>query len=107
MGTYNKIQARVTCPHCEKDIPVEVETRFGDTCQMRNYSIGDTYTWLAEKSVKNGGRPAGGNMDGEGYTVCPQCQRDFFVRVKIFEDVITTVEPAVEKRGYIGSLGNE
>lgn len=107
MGTYNKLNAIITCPHCGENAPVEIEIRFGDTRQMQDYSLGDSYAWLVGKSVQNGGRPAGGSMDGEGYTVCPQCQRDFFVKVSIFEDVITAVEPAEEKPGYIRSFGDE
>ncbi len=107
MGTYNQIQALIPCPHCEKEIPAVVEVRFGDTRQIRNYAIGDTYAWLTGKSVKNGGRPAGGSMQGEGYTVCPRCQRDFFVKVAIVANVITAVEPDVDKPGYIPSYGDE
>jgi hypothetical protein len=107
MGLYNQILACITCPHCKEEVPAAIDIRIGDTRQMEVFSIGDTYIWLNGKSVKNGGRPTGGSMEGEGYTVCPECRRDFFVKVKIANDVITAVEPDMAKSGYIDLDGDE
>jgi hypothetical protein len=72
---------------------------------MREYALGDQYHWRPRKSVQHGGRPENGNLDGEGYTVCPRCQRDFFTKVLIRGDIITEVAPHLEKSGYIQSPG--
>lgn len=68
---------------------------------MDEYSIGDEYKWLLGKAVQNGGRPENGNVDGEGYTVCSLCKKDFFVKVIIRNDVIRCVEPDLYKSPYI------
>jgi hypothetical protein len=79
---------------------MELELFFGYG-NLISYKIGDRVEWLKGKSVKNGGRPEHGNMEGEGYTECPNCQRDFFVKVHVESDVIVGVEPDMNKKPYI------
>jgi hypothetical protein len=101
MGTYNLLQVRMPCPRCQQLANVELEIHLGDTRGMEKYSIGDRYQWLPNQAVQNGGRPENGNIDGEGYGECPLCDRDFFVKVLIRNDVIQGVEPDFEKHPYI------
>jgi hypothetical protein len=68
---------------------------------MDRFTIGDEYNWVPGKTIPQGRRPEQGNVDGEGYTVCPQCQSDFFVKVMVREDRITDVKPDTEKAAYI------
>jgi hypothetical protein len=101
MGTYNILQTTIACPHCNTLVNVEIEMFFGNTSMVDRFAIGDEYKWALRKSVQHGGRPEQGNIDGEGYTVCPQCQRDFFVKVMVREDKIKDVKPDMEKAAYI------
>ncbi|MBN2148821.1 MAG: hypothetical protein JW726_15645 [Anaerolineales bacterium] len=101
MGIYNILLASMICPHCHEAAQVEIEIRFGDTRNMGVYAIGDRYAWLPGVSVQHGGRPENGNLDGEGYTECPLCRRDFFVKVLVREDQIQEVIYDPEKPGYV------
>lgn len=103
MGTYNTLHAGITCPHCNTTVDTEIDTYFGDTLQMQSLLIGNAYPWRPGQDVDHGGRPEGGNIDGEGYTVCPNCQRDFFVKVVVRGDKIESVRPDPDKPGYIRS----
>ena len=101
MGTYNILQTEITCPHCNTLVNVEIELFFGDTRRMDRFKIGNLYRWISGKTVRHGGRPENGNIDGGGYTECSQCRRDFFVRVMVRKDRIEGVEPDTEKVTYI------
>lgn len=101
MGTYNKLHATIACPRCGVIDVVEVELRLGKTAQMQDLRLGDRYPWVPNKKPQNGGRPEGGNADGDGYMECEHCHKDSFLRVQIREDVIIGMEPNLEKHGYI------
>ena len=101
MGTYNTLETSMTCPHCNMLINAQIDTHFGDTRLMDKFVIGDQYKWIPNKAPQNGGRPEGGNLDGEGYADCSNCRRDFFVKVMIRDDRIESVVPDREKTGYI------
>jgi Fe-S cluster assembly scaffold protein SufB len=53
---------------------------------MDTFVIGDQYKWFSNRAVVNGGRPPDGNIDGEGYTECPQCGWHYFVKVIVRGD---------------------
>jgi hypothetical protein len=93
----------MTCPHCHVLASMEIELFFGDTRNLDIYAIGDSYKWIPRKIVQNGGRPENGNLDGEGYAGCPNCQKDFFVKVVVRNDHIKNVSPDTEKAAYISS----
>jgi hypothetical protein len=103
MGTYNILQTNITCLHCNALVDVEIELRFGNTLRMEKFVIGDYYRWVSGKPVQNGGRPEKGNLEGEGYAECPNCRRDFFVKVMVREDKLESVKPDTEKAAYIQS----
>ncbi len=77
-----------------------VDLYFGLRDQL-NYKLGDTYRWRIGRSVNNGGRPVGGNLEGEGYTECPRCHKDFFVLVLVKEDKLESVQPDTHKKPLI------
>ena len=92
MAAFNQLPARLQCPRCGRESDMMVDLYFGLRDQLE-YKLGDTYRWRTGRSVKNGGRPPEGNLDGEGYTECPLCRKDFFVIVRVRNDVLQSVEP--------------
>ena len=104
MGTYNILRTEIPCPHCKRLGLASIEMFFGDTLAMREYAIGDHYDWLPRKAVQNGGRPDGGDLDGEGYAECPHCGTGFYVIVQIRKDVIRGIEPDLDKGIHVGSV---
>lgn len=79
---------------------MEIEIKFGDTSNMLRLKPKDHYPWKQGKAARNGGRPEGGNLDGEGYAECPNCSKDSFFVVVIRKDVIIDAHPDAEKHGY-------
>ena len=79
---------------------MEIELKLGFRSQI-SYRIGDRYRWIVGKAVQNGGRPENGNIDGNGYSECPFCGRDFFVIVHIRSDVIEGAIANDAKEAYI------
>ena len=100
MGIYNTLFHEMMCPRCGSSASMEIDLFFGLRDLIR-YDIGDQYQWRPRKIYKNGGRPEGGDCDGEGYAQCPVCERDFFLEVKIRADVLVGVEPDLSKEPYI------
>jgi hypothetical protein len=101
MSTYNTLQTEMSCLRCALLVRVEINLYFGDTSMMDEFKIGDRYKWRGQRAVHNGGRPEGGNIDGEGYTECSHCGKDFFVKVIVRNDIIVKVEPDIERKGYV------
>jgi len=101
MGTYNLLHISLKCPRCCHEIETYAECHFGDTSEIADLKIGDLYPWRPRKQPQNGGRPENGMVDGEGYIVCPRCQRDAFLRVLVRDDVIIGVELDAQKQGYV------
>ncbi|MBW4575581.1 MAG: hypothetical protein KME08_09895 [Aphanothece sp. CMT-3BRIN-NPC111] len=95
------MKTELICPRCQSVVEVEVNCYFGYVSEMKDYQVGDRYDWVPRKSVQNGGRPEGGDIDGEGYTECPACEKDFFVKVIILNDVIQGVQTSLAKQPYI------
>lgn len=85
---------------------MDVQCYFG-FLNLFEYQIGDRVNWRAGKAVQNGGRPAGGNIEGEGYLECPVCELDAYVRIIIRDDIIVGVEPDPNKEPYIKDLATE
>ncbi len=100
MSMYNELTAVLRCPRCATQSRMTVDLYFG-LRDLRPYQLGDTYQWVEGKSVKNGGRPPAGHLDGEGYVVCPACEKDFFVIVSVRADMIEAVEPDPRKKPLI------
>ena len=103
MGTYNLLHILMPCPRCGATDETEIECHFGNTSQMLDLKIGRTYPWVSRKQPQNGGRPEGGNVDGEGYFECRHCKKDSIVHVLVRGDVIKAVEPNTDRPGFIQS----
>lgn len=101
MGTYNVLKTKIECPRCKQFADQEVDLHFGYTNEMIEFNLGDKYIWHLEREFQNGGRPANGSIDGEGYVVCELCKRDFFVKVKVRDDVIEGVEFDSAKKPFL------
>jgi hypothetical protein len=101
MGTFNYLPVKMNCPRCGEYVDTVVECFFGYTSEMKTFHVGDRYEWMPRKAVQNGGRPEGGNIDGEGYTDCPSCHKDFFVKIIVRDDVIQGVVYNRDKLPYI------
>jgi len=105
MGTYNVLKkVKIECPRCSRTAEQEVDLHFGYTNEMLEFSLGDKYIWHPTRKFQNGGRPENGNIDGEGYVVCELCRCDFFVRVKVKNDVIEAVEYDLTKKPFLANL---
>ena len=100
MATYNEIAVELKCPRCGQAASMVVDLYFGYRDQIK-YSIGDVVAWHAGRAVQNGGRPADGELDGEGYAECPACKKDFFVVVEIRDDRLVRVRPDLQKKPWI------
>lgn len=101
MGTYNTLLASLKCPRCGADVDADVDCYFGYVGEMEELRIGDRYPWFEGKQPQDGGRPAGGTVDGEGYMECPRCHKDAFLHVLVRDDVIVGVKPDTERQGYV------
>ncbi len=101
MGLYNYVYGALICPRCGEKVEVEVECRSGYTAEMKAYRVGDRYEWMPREAVQNGGRPANGDCNGDGYTDCPHCEKDFFVNVEIRGDVVQTLSPDLTRQPLI------
>lgn len=100
MSTHNILHTNLKCPRCSEQSFHKVEVFFGYG-NLIDYSVGDLYQWRPRKAVQNGGRPPSGNMDGEGYTECPICQKDFYLKVLVRDDILVGVEPDMTKKPHI------
>jgi DNA-directed RNA polymerase subunit RPC12/RpoP len=101
MAIYNILHTSLKCPRCGVEVEATVNCYFGNRSEMDDLKIGDRYPWWPGAEPQNGGRPAGGSVDGEGYIECPHCHKDTFLRVLVRGDVIVGVEPDETKPGYI------
>ncbi len=101
MGTYNTLTVEMTCPRCGRQSETQVDCHFGNTREMRSHLVGDTYPWVERNAVQNGGRRAGGDVDGAGYAECPLCGLDYHVTVAVRGDVIVSAAPDLTKAPYL------
>ena len=103
MATFNTLIAAVICPRCGADLDAaEIACYFGETSYMAQLTVGDEYPWRGNRALHNGGRPAGGDIDGEGYCECPACAKDFFVRVQVRGDRVVGLSPDPDRPGHAG-----
>ncbi len=101
MGTYNESHHSMRCLRCGKEAEFHIQWQFGFTAMIATVSIGDEYPWDGNRMPHNGGRPEDGNCDGEGYTECPNCKKDFFVKAVVRGDQLVDIEPNSEKEPYV------
>ncbi|MBK9034105.1 MAG: hypothetical protein IPL61_23035 [Myxococcales bacterium] len=70
---------------------MEIELFFG-LGNLLEYKIGDEIQWLPRKEPQNGGRPDGGDLDGDAYAVCPTCGAELNLVARVRNDVLVGVE---------------
>jgi hypothetical protein len=99
MGAFNILHAVLTCPRCGWRGEMEVEFRLGLRDQLK-FRLGDELTWAGGGRRRPLRRPDGGNEDGEGYVVCPGCEKDFWVVIGVRSDIISAVEVDAARPGY-------
>jgi uncharacterized protein (UPF0212 family) len=99
MSVYNILKEKIKCPCCEEMVESDIEMYVGKGALIE-YRIGDQIEWNKGKSVPNGGRPAGGNKEMEGYAECEHCGCDFFCIIHVRNDRIVGVEIDSNKKGF-------
>ena len=100
MGVYNILKTKIECPNCKEISEQQVDLYFGYRNEMLEFKIGDKYVWKEGKEVQNGGRPTNGNLDGEGYFECENCDKDFGVKVLVRDDRIQAIKTDLGKVGF-------
>lgn len=102
MGMYNLLEVEVICPRCEIPIVTQAELKLG-LLALAEYKLGDYLQWSDNgrglRFPKT--RPLDGNMEGEAYVECPNCNKDFWLKVSIQADRISSVQVDVTRKGYI------
>ena len=101
MASYNLIHKIMPCPRCGRESELEFEVFFGDTRYYKDFEIGNEYPWICGKSYDRGGPPKDGTRVDEGYAECPRCERDFFTKVYVKNNILTAVEVDYDKAPYI------
>jgi hypothetical protein len=87
MSAINKLLCPLFCPTCKRTEAFLCEMKVGDRRQLP-LVVGSQYPWLPRKSVKNGGRPPGGNITARCFAYCTKCSTERFVDVTITDDKI-------------------
>lgn len=100
MGIYNHLRIDIDCPRCHAKAPMLLDLYFG-LRDLLEYRIGDPYAWVTGKAPPHGGRPEGGNVDGEAYSECPVCRKDSYFKVRVRNDVIVGVDPDPTRKPHI------
>ena len=99
MGIYNCIRLLMHCPRCGGEAVMDFDLHFGFR-NLIEYQWGDAYQWTSSPYAGHGGRPDGGNCDGEAYTECPLCTKDFFAIARVRNDILTEIVPDLNQKGY-------
>ncbi len=101
MSVHNYILAsNVICARCKACIPsVRAESYVGYQ-RLLEYRVGSRVRW-AQKKIQGITRPPEGCGEFDGYVVCPVCERDFWLRVLVEHDVITSVATDPDREGSI------
>lgn len=100
MGIYNTLVVELVCPRCHERATCEVDFRLG-LLELRTYRLGDALRWAGGYRNKPLRRPDEGTVEGEGYTVCPRCEKDFWVHVEVRNDLIVAATPDPARPGHI------
>lgn len=99
MGRYNTLIAELTCPFCGLRGRTEIDIWFG-ALGRHVYRLGDRCAWAPDRPVASGGRPPGGDLDGQGFVACEGCARDWFATVEVRADHFSAARPDVVVSEY-------
>lgn len=98
---YNLLLVEVECPRCKAIVHAESEFKMG-LMNLDTYRLGDELKWAAGRARSpHQRRPQDGSSVGEGYVCCPNCEKDFWIIIKIEYDAISGIEVNDEAKGYI------
>ncbi|MEJ8307392.1 hypothetical protein [Saccharibacillus sacchari] len=98
---YNLLLINVKCPRCNESVNAEAEFKIG-LMNLDTYKLGDELKWaIGRAKSPHQLRPQNGDSIGEGYVCCPNCEKDFWVVIKIEHDIISSFEVDITKKGYI------
>jgi hypothetical protein len=86
MGLFSTISASIDCPRCHATTDAVVHVQLGYQEDRVQLAVGDVFPRPAA-----GRGPLSGNLDAEGWCVCPDCDADFFCRVEIRRDRVAAV----------------
>ncbi len=101
MGMFNILNADLTCRYCQFHGEMYIEFKFG-FLNMDKYKLGDELVWIGGGKAYHKGRPEGGHYVGEGYVPeCPNCQRDFWIIIRVVSDHIDRVQVDHTRDGYL------
>ena len=95
MGLFNELFTVRECPRCKKVSPIVVEFKFGDV-NLHKYLIGEQLR-LTEKSHGQESH----FFQGNGYAVCFNCEKDFWVKILVENHILVAVEHDKSKSGFI------
>ncbi len=82
MTTHNCLMTSVKCSNCGVVFSMDIELFFGFG-NLIDYKFGDEIKWIPRKEPQNGGRPPDGNLNGEAYTVYPNCNCEINLVAKV------------------------
>ncbi|KHL91172.1 hypothetical protein QW71_36195 [Paenibacillus sp. IHB B 3415] len=98
---YNLLLIKEECPRCGAIVNTEAEFKMG-MMNLDTYKLGDKLTWaIGQARPPHQKRPYDGSSIGEGYVCCPNCEKDFWVLIRIEHDTIVDVKVDKTKTGYI------
>jgi hypothetical protein len=92
MASYDFLTAYCTCPRCRTSGTFEIEAFF-PSGGLFEYNLGDELINLTKIKLKE-------NFIAEGYTICPYCDKDFFVNIQVRNKTIYAINIS-DKKGYI------
>jgi hypothetical protein len=99
MSTYDLLRVDMICPRCGESRRMEIELFVG-IGNLIDYQISDRIQWASNSAPQNGGRPPNGDCEAEGYAECDRCEKDFFVKAIVRNDVLIDVIVDTNKPGY-------
>lgn len=98
MANFNTARLNLRCPRCGRRSDVDVQLWVGERTQKR-YALGDEIRW--RRSVAGRGarprfeageaRPKGGDLDGEGFAICPKCDAAIGLAAHVRSDHLDSV----------------
>lgn len=92
MASYDFLTAFCTCPRCKTSGKFEIEAFF-PSGSLYEFKLGDVLINTKKIKLKE-------NFIAEGYTVCPYCDKDFFVDILVKNKRIYAISIS-NKKGYI------
>ncbi|MGR7946545.1 hypothetical protein ACU063_19045 [Paenibacillus sp. M.A.Huq-81] len=99
---FNLLLVNLECPRCKVFIDAEIEFKMG-LLNLDRYRLRDTLEWDIDLRKLHQARPQDGSLTGEGYVCCPNplCDKDFWVAIRVEQDIIVEIKIDKTRQGYI------